>query len=91
MADQTRRIKDATVEVNYKIGGKTVATGTGFVIEVRGDTVLLATNRHVAAPGPDEAGGHPVAALSRPEIEAVFSSGQGQSREGSLLRPVDCG
>ncbi len=81
VADQTRRIKDATVRLNYEAGGKTLASGTGFVIEATGETVLLATNRHVASPEPAEAAGHLVPQGSRPEIEAVFSSGQGPSQE----------
>ena len=47
-AEIVRRLKDATVYIKNKIAGKTLASGTGFVIEVRGDTVILATNRHVA-------------------------------------------
>ena len=47
-AEVVRRLKDATVFIKNKIDGKTIASGTGFVIEVCGPTVILATNRHVA-------------------------------------------
>ncbi len=48
VANQVRRIKEATVYFKNKVAGKTLASGTGFVVEVTGDSVLLATSRHVA-------------------------------------------
>ena len=38
-AEIVRRLKEATVYIKNKVAGKTLASGTGFVIEVRGDTV----------------------------------------------------
>ncbi|MGC8640077.1 MAG: hypothetical protein ACP5XB_09400, partial [Isosphaeraceae bacterium] len=38
-----RRLKDATVYLKNKVNGRTVSSGSGFVIEVRGDVVTLAT------------------------------------------------
>ena len=50
VANQVRRIKEATVYLKNQVAGKTVASGTGFVVDVTGDSVLLATSRHVAVP-----------------------------------------
>jgi serine/threonine protein kinase len=84
VADQARRVKEATVYLKYQVAGKTVASGTGFVIEVTGDAVLVATNRRGAALEPAETGERPAPFGSRPEIEAVFSSGQGPAHEQAL-------
>ena len=76
-----RRLKDATVFIKNKLGGRTVSTGSGFVIELEGDRVLIATNRHVAVP--DLSGLPPgvVPMGTQPTIEAVFRSGQGKEEQ----------
>jgi len=84
VANQVRRITDATVYLKNKVAGKTVASGTGFVIEVMGDSVLLATSRDVAVLDLSELPTHLVPAGSTPEIEAVFLSGQGPQNEQAL-------
>jgi S1-C subfamily serine protease len=76
-------VKDATVYLKNKIGERTISSGTGFVIEVHGTDVLLATNRHVAVP---DISGLPERIAPRgsvPAIEAVFRSGQ-RNKEQSL-------
>ncbi len=54
-----------------------MASGTGFVIRVKGDTALIATNRHVVTPDLDEDEG-------KPEIKVVFRSGKGPGQEQEL-------
>jgi S1-C subfamily serine protease/regulation of enolase protein 1 (concanavalin A-like superfamily) len=70
-----RHLKDASVYIKNKIAGRTISSGSGFVIEVNSDRVVVATNRHVAVP--DLSGLPPgvVPLGSRPEVEAVFRSG----------------
>ena len=82
--ETVRRLKEATVYIKNKIAGKTLASGTGFVIEVRGDTVMLATNRHVAVFDPSEVPARLVPKGSTIELEAVFRSGQGSQNEQAL-------
>ena len=82
-----RRLKEATVYIKNKIAGKTLASGTGFVIEVRGDAVLLATNRHVAVVDVSEVPPSLVPKGARVELEAVFRSGQG-SQKSRRLREI---
>jgi hypothetical protein len=75
-AEVVRRLKQATVYLKNQVGGKTIASGTGFVIEVHGNAVIVATNRHIAVP---DAAQIPFSLLpqgSKPAIEAVFGSGQ---------------
>jgi S1-C subfamily serine protease len=79
-----RRLKEATVFVKSKIGGKTVSTGSGFVIEVNGDSVVVATNRHVAVMDLSELPPDAFPQGSRPELEAVFRSGLGPEQEQAL-------
>jgi S1-C subfamily serine protease/regulation of enolase protein 1 (concanavalin A-like superfamily) len=79
-----RRLKEATVYLKNKVAGKALASGTGFVIEVRGDTVVLATNRHVAVLDLSELPPSLVPKGSTLEIEAVFRSGQGPQKEQAL-------
>jgi serine/threonine protein kinase len=83
-AEVVRRLKDATVYIKNNIAGKTLASGTGFVIEVQGDTVILATNLHVAVLDISEIPPRFVPKGSTPEIEAVFRSGQGPQNEQAL-------
>ncbi len=79
-----RRLKEATVYIKNKVGGRAIASGTGFVIEIRGDGVVVATNRHVAL---FDIGEVPPSLLSKGakiELEAVFRSGQGSQKEQTL-------
>jgi S1-C subfamily serine protease len=76
-----RIIKEATVYLKNKIGDKAISSGTGFVIEVRGSTVLLATNRHVAVPDLSIVPERIAPRGSVPTIEAVFRSGQRQQEQ----------
>src|SRR5258708_27326732 len=46
--DTFQRLKDATVYIKTEIG-PIAMTGSGFVIDVTGDTALIATNHHVIA------------------------------------------
>jgi S1-C subfamily serine protease len=75
------QVKDATVFVKIK-AGQSQGSGSGFVIRVTGDTVFIATNRHVAAP-PAEA----LARDAKPELRVVLRSGtpQEQERPAQLL------
>jgi S1-C subfamily serine protease len=75
------KLKDATVYLKHRVAGKTLATGTGFVIEVRGDTVILATNRHVAVFDASEVPPSLMPKGSTVEFEAVFRSGEGPQKE----------
>lgn len=79
-----RRLKDATVYLKNKVNGRAVASGTGFVIEVKGDVVTLATNRHVAVLDVDELPESIAPKGSKIELEAVFRSGEGPQREQTL-------
>jgi S1-C subfamily serine protease len=79
-----RMIKDATVYIKMKIGDKTIGSGTGFVIEVQGERVLLATNRHVAVPDLSELPPRIAPAGSVPTLEAVFRSGQRNQEQSSV-------
>ncbi len=83
VANQVGRIKSATVYLKNRVGGKTVASGTGFVIDVTGDSVLLATSRQFATVDPSRMPNGAVPGASEPEFEAVFSSGQGPKHEQS--------
>ena len=67
-----------------KVAGKTLGSGTGFVIEVLGDTVILATNRHVAVLDLSEVPRTLGSQRKRGELEAVFRSGQGLQKEQAL-------
>src|SRR5439155_79651 len=60
---------------------KTISSGSGFVIESNGDTVVVATNRHVAVPDLSELPPGIVAPGTTPTIEAVFRSGQGKEEQ----------
>jgi serine/threonine protein kinase len=81
---QVRRVKEATVYLKIKVAGKTLAAGTGFVIDVTEDSVLLATSRHVAVPDLSDAPTSLLPPGSTPEIEAVFLSGQGPQSEQAV-------
>lgn len=77
-------LKDATVLLRMKVGGKTISLGTGFVIEVQKDTVWLATNRQVAILDRSDPSSNLVPPGAKPELEAIFRSGQGSKLEQSL-------
>ena len=81
-----RRLKDATVYLKNKINGRTISSGSGFVIETNGNAVTLATNRHVAVVDLDELPESIAPKGSKVEIEAVFRSGEGPSAS-SRCRP----
>ncbi len=76
-----RRLKDATVYLKNRLGGRTISSGSGFVIEVEGDRVIVATNRHVAVPDLSELPTGLVSPGVHPTIEAVFRSGQGKDEQ----------
>jgi S1-C subfamily serine protease len=52
-ADALRAVKAATVFIKIEFGAES-GSGSGFLIRAEGDTGLVATNQHVAAPEPDE-------------------------------------
>ncbi|MFI5458051.1 MAG: trypsin-like peptidase domain-containing protein [Isosphaerales bacterium] len=84
-AEVVRRLKDATVYIKNKVAGKALASGTGFVIEViGGDTVIVATNRHVAVFDLSEVPERYAPKGSVAELEVVFRSGQGPQNEQAL-------
>ncbi len=76
-----RRLKDATVLINTKVGKKTIGNGSGFVIEVNGDTVLVATNRHVAVTDLSEVPPGLLPKGAKTTLEAVFRSGSGRDEQ----------
>ncbi len=75
------RLRDATVYLKAKIAGKTSAWGSGFVIESSSDSVLVVTNRHIAAPHLSELHDGSKPAETEVELEAVFHSGEGRQLE----------
>lgn len=76
-----RRLMDATVFIKIKIGPRPIAFGTGFVVDIRGDAVLIATNRHVAVPDLSEIPASIAPKGSTSSLEVVFRSNKGQSEE----------
>ncbi len=87
-AEVVRRLKDATVYIKNKIAGKTLASGTGFAIEVRGDNVTVVTNRHVIDLDISELPPKLAPKGSKVELEVVFRSGQGPQKEQPLPAEV---
>jgi len=83
-AEIVRRLKEATVYLKIKAADKVLGSGTGFVFEVRGDTVLLVTNRHVAVPDLSEIPPKLLPQGSTLAVEAVFRSGLGPQNEQTL-------
>jgi S1-C subfamily serine protease/regulation of enolase protein 1 (concanavalin A-like superfamily) len=80
--DPIRRVRDATVFLNVAVG-RFKCCGTGFVIRIDGDTVLIATNDHVVNPhlsgSPREV--EPSRPMPTPIVQAVFRSGEGPGVE----------
>jgi regulation of enolase protein 1 (concanavalin A-like superfamily) len=88
-AEVVRRLKDATVYIKNNIAGKTIASGTGFVIKViGGNTAILATNRHVVDVDISDLPPKFAPEGSKIELEVVFRSGQGLQKEQSLPAQV---
>jgi S1-C subfamily serine protease len=83
-ADVARRLKEATVYIKNTVAGRTLSSGTGFVIEVQGDAVIVATNRHVAVVDLSEVPERFLPKGSATELEVVFRSGQGPQNEQAL-------
>ncbi len=84
-ADTIKKVQAATVYLKVQ-AGRTGGSGTGFVIRSEGNTVLVATNDHVANPHlegvpRDDDSPRP---LPQPTIVAVFRSGFGPGAEQSL-------
>jgi len=79
-----QRLKDASIYIKLKLGDKPLSTGSGFVIEVSGDTVLLATNRHVVVPNLSELPPSIAKKGAASSIEVVFRSGLGRQQEQVL-------
>jgi S1-C subfamily serine protease/regulation of enolase protein 1 (concanavalin A-like superfamily) len=67
------RVKDATIFIKLQVDGKTLGSGTGFVIRMAGDAALIATNRHVIAPDVDDP--------KKLQVVAVFRSGEPGEQE----------
>ena len=87
VADQVRRIKEATVYLKNRAGGKTIASGPGFAIDVTGDSVLVVTNRRVAVLDPEASTEEPLKEGNKPEIEAVFlTPAEGPRKSKPCLR-----
>jgi S1-C subfamily serine protease/regulation of enolase protein 1 (concanavalin A-like superfamily) len=77
-----RRIKDATVFIKVRTE-KEQGSGSGFVFQVNGDTVLVATNHHVIAPhleGAEEEA-DPKDAAIKADVTVVFRSGRGSAEQ----------
>ena len=70
------RAKDATVYVKIKVKGQTHSVGSGFAIKAKGDTLMIMTNRHVAASEQEEP-----PAGAKPETFVVLRSGTAQEQE----------
>jgi S1-C subfamily serine protease len=83
-----RHLKDASVYINLILGDRPIGNGSGFVIEVRGDTVIVATNRHVAVPDLSDLPPSIVKKGAVLSIQAVFRSGLGPNEEQVLPAQV---
>jgi Trypsin-like peptidase domain len=87
-AEVVRRLTDATVYIKQTLAGKPVGSGSGFVIDVHGDTVFIATNSRIAGVDLSADPGGLLPPESKPELEAVFRSGQGPQHEQSVPAQV---
>ncbi len=79
-----RRLKDATVFIKVKVGARPIASGTGFVVDIRGNSVLIATNRHVAVPDLSELPPSMVPKGATVALDVVFRSNLGQREEQTV-------
>ena len=70
-----RQLRDATVYVLVRLDGATVASGSGFVIDVLGDSAIIVTHQRVAAPNFAELPRSIAKEGSRPKLGVVFRSG----------------
>ena len=84
-ADTIKKVQAATVYLKVQ-AGRTMGSGTGFVIQSEGNTVLIATNDHVANPHLEGLSRDDDSSRSQPQptIVAVFRSGAGPGVEQSL-------
>jgi S1-C subfamily serine protease len=95
-----QELKAATVYIKT-VGPGRQTSGSGFVVEVLGDTVFVVTNSHVIArpthpqpprppfdPQPPAAPPFPVQ-LARPGIEAIFRSGTPQEQSARAVIVAD--
>src|SRR5262245_48121221 len=88
-AEMVQRLKDATTYIKTDVGSALI-TGSGFVIDVQDDVVLVVTNKHVVSKPPPESGGGilpgfrrrpfgpriaPPAASAEPTVTVIFRSG----------------
>ena len=84
-----RRLKEATVYIRNKINHKTtLAYGSGFVIEARGGTVMVASNRRLVDIDLSEIPARFRLKDSNQEIEVVFRSAQGKEEESHPARII---
>lgn len=89
--ETVQRIKDATVYVEVKSSGMGGGSGSGFVIQSSGDTVLVASNHHVVAAGADDDDDEadPGEAVKKGMVTVYFRSGRGagveQSAPGTVI------
>jgi S1-C subfamily serine protease len=86
--DPIRRIEEATVFLNVAVD-RLKGSGTGFVIQSQGDTVLIATNDHVVNPHlidlpRDDETSRPM----QPTVHAVFHSGGDPAVEQTVLAQI---
>lgn len=88
--ETVQRIKDATVYIEVKSSAMSGGSGSGFVIQVSGDTVLVASNHHVVAAGADDDDDDdPGEAVKKGMVTVYFRSGRGagveQSAPGTVI------
>ena len=69
------QVKDATAFIKLK-AGRLQGSGSGFVMKVTGDTILVMTNRHVASPATGE-----LPEGQKVELSVVLRSGTPQQQE----------
>jgi S1-C subfamily serine protease len=81
------RLGEATVLIKIKIGDTVLGSGTGFVSEVHGNTVLLVANRHVVVPDLSELSPG-LLPKGKTALDVVFRSGLGLENEQTLPAEV---
>jgi serine protease Do len=103
-AEMIQRLKDATTYIKTDVGSA-LLTGSGFVIDVQEDVVLVATNKHVISkPLPERGGGifpgfrrpfsprfAPPATSVDPTVTVIFRSGDAdeEAHQAELVGAVD--